>query len=71
LAVLAENGVAIERLDMEPFFMLSQSDVIEAHPLDETVGGLLIRQLSRQFAIPITEFYYDPLTKARRIRPDP
>lgn len=64
--MLVENGVVVERLEMEPFFMLSQSDVIEAHPLDVMVGGLLIRQLSREFAIPIVEFYFDPLTGMRR-----
>lgn len=66
LRVLRENGVTIEPLEFTPFYLLSQNAIIEAHPLDHRVGGLLIRQLARQFAIPLVEFYYDPLTGQRR-----
>lgn len=66
LAVLSEAGVNAEKLDLHPFYLLSQGDVMEAHPLDERVGGLLVRYIAREFGIPILEFYYDPLTGERR-----
>lgn len=67
LSVLREHDVSIEEQSFKPFYLLSASDIIEAHPLDDMVGGLLIRQLSRQFGIDITAFYWDPTTGLRRV----
>lgn len=66
IAALKENGVHVRELVAPDLFMLDQGEVFEAQSLTDPVGGLMVRHLARVFAIPLLEFYYDPLTGRRR-----
>ena len=65
LQTLRDNGVSIHHLGSE-LYLLSQGDEVTSQVFGELIGGLMIRRLSKKFAIHIVEFYYDPITGTRR-----
>lgn len=67
LQVLKEFDVQIDDLGSH-LYLFSASDEVESQKLPEMVGGLMIRRLSKKFAIRIVDFYWDE-TGQRRYKP--
>lgn len=59
LEVLRENDVDVKHLGND-LYLLMAGDEVTSQVFEERIGGLMIRMLSRQFQIQITDFYYHP-----------
>jgi hypothetical protein len=59
LEVLRENDTDIQHLGNH-LYLLMAGDEVTSQVFEDRVGGLMIRRLSRQFQIQITDFYYYP-----------
>ena len=66
LIALREHGVSIRSLGGD-LYLLAEGGVFEVQSLTDPVGGVIVRRLARKFRIHILDFYYDPLTSARRV----
>lgn len=59
IQVLIENAVSVKE-SSNNLFILQKNEILEAQVLEEYVGRLMVKRLSKLFDIEFLHFYYDP-----------